>query len=474
MSLNNNLPGPILDILNRCRRKIRAFQHGDEAGQFQDTEELYRLSQEDLDRRPDDAYDPQEDYDMEFPEDEEADGSEAQRLHRKKIIGVAAGVAVVAVAAVIGNSIFPSSSTSKNNTQKTGDQVAQVAPSEITGSYSDIEQFSDKKGNKIAGQQIPGQSPNGVNDEYGAASTGTPPPRPSGTNYREKYANAAPAPAAAPPSSRPAATVTVTKESAAEKAAKEEAKETEAAMNSSIAFDVAVKTTQAMIQQNNAGTAAAEAPVPGSTIATEASYRDDTYNSSSLHALHAGTIIPATLLTGVTSDVPNSDVVAEVRQDVYDSQTGMYLLIPQGSRIIGTAGRAGNRGNARIGVIFTRIILPNGDNIELPNQQAIDGTGMPGLKDKYSQHSSAIFRSAFMTSLLGAAAQSATGNTSGDENRSPGQEAVSGAVAQVMDAASKLVDRALDQEATITIRPGTAFSIFLNQDLLLRELNESL
>lgn len=473
MSLNNNLPGPILDILNRCRRKIRAFQHRDEAGQFQDTEELYRLSQEDLDRRPDDAYDPQEDYDMEFPEDEEADGSEAQRLHRKKIIGVAAGVAVVAVAAVIGNSIFPSS-TNKNNTQKTGDQVAQVAPSEIPGSYSDIEQFSDKKGNKTAGQQTPGQSPNGVNDEYGAASTGTPPPRPSGTNYREKYANAAPAPAAAPPSSRPAATVTVTKESAAEKAAKEEAKETAAAMNSSIAFDVAVKTTQAMIQQNNAGTAAAEAPVPGSTVAAEASYRDDTYNSSSLHALHAGTIIPATLLTGVTSDVPNSDVVAEVRQDVYDSQTGMYLLIPQGSRIIGTAGRAGNRGNARIGVIFTRIILPNGDNIELPNQQAIDGTGMPGLKDKYSQHSSAIFRSAFMTSLLGAAAQSATGNTSGDDDRSPGQEAVSGAVAQVMDAASKLVDRALDQEATITIRLGTAFSVFLNQDLLLRELNESL
>ncbi|MEF2772957.1 MAG: TrbI/VirB10 family protein [Megasphaera massiliensis] len=473
MSLNNNLPGPILDILNRCRRKIRAFQHRDEAGQFQDTEELYRLSQEDLDRRPDDAYDPQEDYDMEFPEDEEADGSEAQRLHRKKIIGVAAGVAVVAVAAVIGNSIFPSS-TNKNNTQKTGDQVAQVAPSEIPGSYSDIEQFSDKKGNKTAGQQTPGQSPNGVNDEYGAASTGTPPPRPSGTNYREKYANAAPAPAAAPPSSRPAATVTVTKESAAEKAAKEEAKETAAAMNSSIAFDVAVKTTQAMIQQNNAGTAAAEAPVPGSTVAAEASYRDDTYNSSNLHALHAGTIIPATLLTGVTSDVPNSDVVAEVRQDVYDSQTGMYLLIPQGSRIIGTAGRAGNRGNARIGVIFTRIILPNGDNIELPNQQAIDGTGMPGLKDKYSQHSSAIFRSAFMTSLLGAAAQSATGNTSGDDDRSPGQEAVSGAVAQVMDAASKLVDRALDQEATITIRPGTAFSVFLNQDLLLRELNESL
>ena len=97
---------------------------------------------------------------------------------------------------------------------------------------------------------------------------------------------------------------------------------------------------------------------------------------------------------------------------------------------------------------------------------------MPGMKDQYTQHSGSIFRSAFLTSILGAAAQSATGNTSGDDNRSPGQEAVSGAVAQVMQAASKLVDRAADQEATITIRPGTAFSIFINQDLMLRDLNE--
>ena len=189
-------------------------------------------------------------------------------------------------------------------------------------------------------------------------------------------------------------------------------------------------------------------------------------------ALRAGSVIPATLLTGITSDVPGSDVVAEVRQDVYDSQTGMHLLIPQGSRIIGTSGKAGSRGNARIGVVFNRIILPDGTNIQLPNQNAIDGTGMPGMKDQYTQHSGSIFRSAFLTSILGAAAQSATGNTSGDDNRSPGQEAVSGAVAQVMQAASKLVDRAADQEATITIRPGTAFSIFINQDLMLRDLNE--
>lgn len=248
-------------------------------------------------------------------------------------------------------------------------------------------------------------------------------------------------------------------------------------MNSSIAFKTAVQATQAILKQANASGTNVTGSAP-SADASKASSSDATYlendagSGGAMCALRAGSVIPATLLTGITSDVPGSDVVAEVRQDVYDSQTGMHLLIPQGSRIIGTSGKAGSRGNARIGVVFNRIILPDGTSIQLPNQNAIDGTGMPGMKDQYTQHSGSIFRSAFMTSILGAAAQSATGNTSGDDNRSPGQEAVSGAVAQVMQAASKLVDRAADQEATITIRPGTSFSIFINQDLMLRDLNE--
>ena len=97
-------------------------------------------------------------------------------------------------------------------------------------------------------------------------------------------------------------------------------------------------------------------------------------------------MIQATLLTGVTSDVPNGDVVAQVRQNIYDSLTGTHLLIPQGSRIIGTTGAAGGLGNQRISVVFKRIILPNGASLTLPNQQALDGTGYPGLMDKYNEH----------------------------------------------------------------------------------------
>ena len=186
------------------------------------------------------------------------------------------------------------------------------------------------------------------------------------------------------------------------------------------------------------------------------------------YALQAGSVIQATLLTGITSDMPG-DVVAQVRQNIYDSLTGTHLLIPQGSRLIGKSGGAGSRGNARIAVTFTRVILPNGQSINLPNQYAIDGVGYPGMKDQYTEHTGKMYSTAFMTALIAAAAQSATGGTSGTDTRSSGQEAVSGAVADVLDTLEDVIDRQGQVQPTATIRPGFEFSVFINQDLMLSE-----
>ena len=118
---------------------------------------------------------------------------------------------------------------------------------------------------------------------------------------------------------------------------------------------------------------------------------------------------------------------------------------------------------------FYRIILPNGSSLTLPDQQAIDGTGYPGLADKYMEHSGRLYRTAFLSALLAAAAQSATGNTSGSDDRSPGQEAVSGAAAAILSTGNKLVERDAKISPTIEIEPGFQFSVFVNQDLLVGE-----
>ena len=107
--------------------------------------------------------------------------------------------------------------------------------------------------------------------------------------------------------------------------------------------------------------------------------------------------------------------------------------------------------------------------MQLPDQKAIDGTGFPGLRDKYDDHASTLYRTAFLGALLAAAAQSSTGNSNGYDSRSPGQEAVSGAVAEVLDTAHTIVERDANMAPTITITPGAQFSVFINADIALME-----
>ena len=246
----------------------------------------------------------------------------------------------------------------------------------------------------------------------------------------------------------------------AEKAAEEAAKRRALIDGSALAFQIAkAMADNAPPQTQPLG----NAPAPGAnTAARNISYAPQVQDALGGHILSAGSVIQATLLTGVTSNVPNGDVVAQVRQNIYDSLTGRFLLIPQGSRLIGKTAEAGGK---RIGVIFQRIILPSGASLELPDQQAIDGVGYPGLSDKYDDHRGSIYRAGFMSALLGAGLQSLTGHTSGTAERSPGQEAVSGAVASILQTMQQLISKDINAEATIDISPGYQFSVFINQDL---------
>lgn len=55
---------------------------------------------------------------------------------------------------------------------------------------------------------------------------------------------------------------------------------------------------------------------------------------ASRYIVQAGAVIPAALITGIRSDLPG-EITAQVTENVYDSPTGKYLLVPQGARLIG-------------------------------------------------------------------------------------------------------------------------------------------
>lgn len=182
--------------------------------------------------------------------------------------------------------------------------------------------------------------------------------------------------------------------------------------------------------------------------------------------LQAGTVIPATLLTAITSDNLHGTVLAVVNKNVYDSVTGKNLLIPAGSRLIGdTESFNGNR----INLGFQRVIFPNGHSILLQDMQAIDGIGQHGLKDRHTNHSWLKTRSVLTGAIFAGAITALAKDKSGEKERTTAsEEAVRGGIANVLTSISQTATQNGTISPTGTIRNGFQFNIMLHSDVKIR------
>jgi type IV secretory pathway VirB10-like protein len=180
----------------------------------------------------------------------------------------------------------------------------------------------------------------------------------------------------------------------------------------------------------------------------------------SKYEVKAGTVIPAVLITGVNSDLPGK-LICQVRENVYDSVTGRYLLIPQGSKVIGTYDSQITYGQNRVLVVWTRLILPNGKSIDLESMAGVDQAGYSGLRDKVNNHFWKIAGGVILASGLSYGAQKATEDASEED---PWAQALA---ENVVSAGSKVTERALNVQPTIVIRPGRRFNLFVHLDFIL-------
>ena len=123
----------------------------------------------------------------------------------------------------------------------------------------------------------------------------------------------------------------------------------------------------------------------------------ETRNSGNLqmpaspYQVMAGTVIAAALMTGIKSDLPG-DVIATVTEPVYDTATGKFLLIPQGSRILGRYNSQVNYGQSRVQMVWNRIILPDTSSLTLENLVGTDPAGYAGVEDEVDRHWGRILR----------------------------------------------------------------------------------
>ena len=198
----------------------------------------------------------------------------------------------------------------------------------------------------------------------------------------------------------------------------------------------------------------------------------ETRNSTSLqmpsspYQVMAGTVIAGALVTGIKSDLPG-DVIATVTEPVYDTATGKFLLIPQGSRILGKYNSQVSYGQSRVQVVWNRIVLPDTSSLTLDNLAGTDPAGYAGLEDDVDWHWGRIFAGAALTTLLGVGAELAAPENRQDGDRViiAGRDSAQDSINQV---GQEMTRRNMNIQPTLTERPGLPVRIIVNRDLVLR------
>jgi type IV secretion system protein VirB10 len=188
--------------------------------------------------------------------------------------------------------------------------------------------------------------------------------------------------------------------------------------------------------------------------------------SPSPFTLSAGSVIAASLITGLRSDLPGL-VTAQVTERVFDSATGRILLVPQGARLIGAYDSVVAFGQRRALVVWQRIVFPDGSSVRIENVPATDPSGYAGLAGKVDFHTWSLLKGVVLSTLLGVGAEL---QFSGESDlvqalRESTQQSVS-------RAGDQLASRTLQVQPTITVRPGAPIRLVVHQDIVLKPWRE--
>jgi len=179
------------------------------------------------------------------------------------------------------------------------------------------------------------------------------------------------------------------------------------------------------------------------------------------NSLLAGSVIAASLITGLNSDLPGM-VTAQVTQNVFDTVTGTILLVPQGARLIGQYDSVVAFGQRRALVIWQRLILPDGSSVRLDNMPATDAAGYAGLADQVDFHTWTLLKGVAIATMLGVGTEL---SISGENDLM--QAIRESAQSNTARAGDQITQRNLDIQPTITIRAGAPVRVLVTRDLVL-------
>jgi type IV secretory pathway VirB10-like protein len=186
------------------------------------------------------------------------------------------------------------------------------------------------------------------------------------------------------------------------------------------------------------------------------------------YEVKAGWLIPAVLEQQLNSDLPGL-IRALVRENVYDTVTGKYVLIPAGSTLVGIYNSHVGYGQKALQAVWRRVIFPDGSSLSLGGFEGDDSEGAAGFRDQVDNHWGRIFSGALLTSLFAAGIQISQGQSSSVLTQpSYGQQIGQAVGQQVGQVGVEVTRRNLNIQPTIIVRPGYRFFVRVEKDLLFK------
>ncbi|WOS67049.1 MULTISPECIES: IncP-type conjugal transfer protein TrbI [Sinorhizobium] len=193
---------------------------------------------------------------------------------------------------------------------------------------------------------------------------------------------------------------------------------------------------------------------------------DQVVPQMSPYELKRGSVIPATLITGLNSDLPGR-ITAQVSQNVYDSGTGYRLLIPQGAKLFGRYDSKISFGQERVLVVWTDLIFPNGSTLQLGGMAGTAAEGYGGFKDKVDRHLWRTFGSAALIALIGTGIDMSMPESSTLASQDTASDAARRNFAESFGrVAEETISKNGSVQPTIRIRPGYKFNVLVDQDIV--------
>ena len=174
--------------------------------------------------------------------------------------------------------------------------------------------------------------------------------------------------------------------------------------------------------------------------------------------IYEGSFLEAVLATQLTGDYPGP-VLALVSLPFYSADR-QRILVPRGTRIVGSAQAVTNQDQARLSIGFHRLIFPDGSWVSL-QFRGLNQLGEGALKDQINRHYLSMFVAVGAVGVL-------SGLTAAGGNPYEGgtQAMRSGAGQGLGQAATRILDRFLNRMPTITIRAGHRLRVWFTSDVL--------